>query len=51
MKHRIQFYRSSAGRCQACDYARAMNVEHQAKTKRWFVALAEIVGQGSRFGD
>lgn len=40
--YRIHFYRSKAGRCQACDYARAMSVEHQAKAKRWFMALAEL---------
>ena len=41
-KYRIYFYRNSAGRCQACDYARVMNINHQAKAKRWFIALAEM---------
>jgi phage-related protein len=41
-RYRIRFYRNAAGRCQACDYARAMDVVHQAKAKRWFVALAEM---------
>jgi len=41
-RYRIHFYRSQAGRCQACDYARAMTVDHQAKAKRWFMALAEL---------
>lgn len=39
---RIYFYRSAGGRCQACDYARAMDINHQAKAKRWFKALAEL---------
>jgi phage-related protein len=39
-KYRIYFYRTAGGRCQACDYARAMDDNHQAKAKRWFVALA-----------
>lgn len=38
-RYRIYFYRSITGRCQACDYARSMSVGHQAKVKRWFVAL------------
>jgi hypothetical protein len=38
----IYFYRSAGGKCQACDYARAMDVAHQAKAKRWFKALAEL---------
>ncbi|MCX5789306.1 MAG: type II toxin-antitoxin system RelE/ParE family toxin [Elusimicrobia bacterium] len=42
MKFRVYFYRSPAGRCQACDYARAMDIHHQAKAKRWFKALAEM---------
>lgn len=42
MKYKIAFYRTRSGRCQACDYARALNVAHQAKVKRWFVALAEL---------
>lgn len=41
-KYRIYFYRSAGGRCQACDYARAMDIRHQAKAKRWFKALAEL---------
>jgi phage-related protein len=41
MKYKFLFYRSASGRCQACDYARAMDVAHQAKAKRWFVALSE----------
>ena len=42
MKFRIFFYRDKFGRCQACDYARRMDVHHQAKLKRWFLALAEL---------
>jgi phage-related protein len=42
LKNRVIFYRTSTGRCQACDYARAMDVGHQAKAKRWFIALAEM---------
>ena len=42
MKYKVHFYRSTAGRCQACDYARAMDINHQAKAKRWFVALGEM---------
>lgn len=38
--YRIRFYRSARGGCQACDYARAMDIAHQAKAKRWFKALA-----------
>ncbi len=38
----VVFYRTVAGRCQACDYARAMNIHHQAKAKRWFIALVEM---------
>jgi phage-related protein len=45
MRFRVHFYRTVGGRCQPCDYARALSVEHQAKTKRWFIALAET-GQG-----
>ena len=41
-RYRVYFYRSAHGRCQACDYARAMDTNHQAKAKRWFVALAEL---------
>ena len=41
-KYRVYFYRTSGGRCQACDYARAMDINHQAKAKRWFMALAEM---------
>ncbi|MDA8244508.1 MAG: type II toxin-antitoxin system RelE/ParE family toxin [Elusimicrobia bacterium] len=41
-RYRIYFYRTAAGKCQACDYARAMDVNHQAKAKRWFKALAEL---------
>lgn len=41
-KYRIYFYRNASGDCQACDYARAMDINHQAKAKRWFVALAEL---------
>lgn len=40
-KYRIWFYRTAAGGCQACDYARAMDINHRAKAKRWFKALAE----------
>lgn len=39
--YRIRFYRSVTGRCQACDYARAMPGSHQAKAKRWFKALSQ----------
>ncbi len=42
VKYRIYFYRTANGRCQSCDYARAMNINHQAKAKRWFKALAEM---------
>lgn len=42
MKYKIAFYRASNGDCQACDYAREMDQGHQAKAKRWFVALAEL---------
>jgi len=41
-KYRIYFYRTAGGRCQACDYARAMDITHQAKAKRVFKALAEM---------
>lgn len=41
-RYRVHFYRTLAGRCQSCDYARAMNVEHRAKSKRWFKALAQM---------
>lgn len=41
-KYRVWFYRTAGGRCQACDYARAMDINHQAKAKRWFQALAEL---------
>lgn len=41
-KYRVYFYRSEGGKCQACDYARAMDINHQAKAKRWFKALAEL---------
>lgn len=40
-KYRVYFYRAADGRCQACDYARAMDINHQARAKRWFKALAE----------
>lgn len=42
MAYRVHFYRSAAGRCQACDYARSMDVRHQAKAKRWFIALSRM---------
>lgn len=42
LRYRVLFYRDGGGRCQACDYARTMDVRHQAKAKRWFVALAEL---------
>ncbi len=41
-KYKVYFYRNAGGRCQACDYARAMDINHQAKAKRWFKALAEL---------
>lgn len=41
-RFKIYFYRSAEGKCQACDYARAMDINHQAKAKRWFKALAEL---------
>lgn len=41
-RYKIYFYRTSAGKCQACGYARAMDINHQAKAKRWFKALAEL---------
>jgi phage-related protein len=40
--YRVYFYRTAKGQCQACDYARNMNLHHQAKAKRWFKALAEL---------
>ena len=40
--YRIYFYRTRSGRCQACEYARAMDVHHQAKASRCFRALAEL---------
>ncbi len=39
--YRVVFYRSASGDCQACDYARAMDVNHRAKARRWFQALAQ----------
>lgn len=42
LNYRVYFYRNRAGKCQACDYARAMDIGHQAKAKRWFIALAEM---------
>ncbi|PCI39209.1 MAG: hypothetical protein COB53_03625 [Elusimicrobia bacterium] len=42
MKYQVYFYRTKTGRCQSCDYARAMNIQHQAKSKRWFQALAKM---------
>jgi len=42
MRYRVIFYRTASGRCQACDYARGMVLNHQAKAKRWFIALAEM---------
>lgn len=41
-KFRVYFYRAANGRCQACDYARGMDINQQAKAKRWFKALAEL---------
>lgn len=41
-KYKVYFYRTAGGRCQACDYARAMDIVHQAKAKRWFIALSEM---------
>src|SRR5271170_95343 len=41
-KYRIFFYRTRQGKCQACDYARRMDINHQAKAKRWFQALAAL---------
>lgn len=41
-KYRVYFYRTKEGKCQACDYARNMDIRHQAKAKRWFQALAEL---------
>ena len=41
-KYRIYFYRARNGKCQACDYARGMDINHQAKAKRWFQALSEM---------
>ncbi|MGQ0568837.1 MAG: type II toxin-antitoxin system RelE/ParE family toxin [Armatimonadota bacterium] len=38
----IVFYRTKNGKCQACDYARAMDINHQAKAKRWFQELAKL---------
>lgn len=42
MKFQVYFYRAANGKCQACDYARAMDINHQAKAKRWFKALAKL---------
>ena len=42
VKYHVYFYRTRGGKCQACDYARGMDIRHQAKTKRWFQALAEL---------
>ena len=44
-KYRVYSYRSASGRCQSCDYARAMDVHHQAKAKRWFRDLPEDYGK------
>lgn len=41
-RFRVRFYRAVGGKCQACDYARAMDVNHRAKAKRCFQALAEL---------
>ena len=41
-RYRVVFYRDDRGKCQACDYARSMDINHQAKAKRWFHALAEL---------
>ena len=41
-KYKVYFYRTASGKCQACDYARGMDINHQAKAKRWFKALAEL---------
>ena len=41
-KYKVYFYRTANGKCQACDYARGMDINHQAKAKRWFKALAEL---------
>lgn len=41
-RFRVYFYRTRKGVCQACDYARAMDIHHQAKAKRWFQALSEL---------
>jgi len=42
VRYGVLFYRTISGRCQACDYARGLNLNHQAKAKRWFIALAEM---------
>lgn len=42
MGYRVYFYRTITRKCQACDYARVMDINHQAKVKRWFMALAEM---------
>lgn len=41
-RFRVIFYRTAAGRCQACDYARAMNPRHRKKSGQWFVELADL---------
>lgn len=41
-KYRVIFYRAPNGKCQACDYARAMDINHRAKAKRCFQALAQL---------
>ena len=42
MRFKVYFYRTASGRCQAFDYARGMDLNHKAKAKRWFIALAEM---------
>ncbi|MBI5743025.1 MAG: type II toxin-antitoxin system RelE/ParE family toxin [Elusimicrobia bacterium] len=41
-KFRVRFYRAISGKCQACDYARAMDINHQTKAKKFFKALGEL---------
>ena len=41
-KFRVRFYRTAGGKCQACDYAREMDINHQTKTKKLFKALSEL---------
>ena len=41
-RYRVYFYRTESGRCQACDYARGMDKNHQTKAKLRFSALSKF---------